>query len=456
MDHLDFVNKSLRLRYEAFSKFATHINQAKSLETISLAIASDIKFVIDAFIFRLTMSISQENYTFELFRGECTFYRNHQDILTPLEKNCLENGLPLSLEKKDIESSDILKGTLFNHAKTKHLIVLPIISSNDQKLVLFIASKSDHAYNEMDFRFAHLISELLTTKISQLLLIRKIGENYKTLAEANQQLSQLNEEVRSLNSELEIKVEERTYKLKEAHHELNTLFYRTSHDFRRPLSAILGLISLIEMNPDPQEVSTITPHLKSSVLELDRMLHKLQTISLTEVDDEAVEAINFQSLLESVKEKFSARLQENHIRFTYHIQQQKKFFTHPMILEAILENIIENCICYCASRHPFIKLSMIKQGASLCIQVTDNGDGIPDHLKVKVFDMYTKTSERSSGNGLGLYIVKKLVEKLKGTVYLESTFRKGTSVMVTLPYREIHFTPQEVKENISIHVSQKT
>lgn len=455
MDHLDFVNKSLRLRYEAFSKFATHINQAKSLETISLAIASDIKFVIDAFIFRLTMSSSQENYTFELFRGECTFYRNRQDILTPLEKNCLENGLPLSLEKKDIESSDILKGTLFNHDKTKHLLLLPIISSNDQKLVLFIANKSDHAYNEIDFRFAHLISELLTTKISQLLLIRKIGENYKTLAEANQQLSQLNEEVRSLNSELEIKVEERTYKLKEAHDELNTLFYRTSHDFRRPLSAILGLVSLIEMNPDPQEVSSITPHLKSSVLELDRMLHKLQTISLTEVDDEAVEIVDFQHLLNRIKEKFSIRLHESRIHFTYLVQQQKSFFTHPMILEAILENIVENSICYCDSKQPFIKLSVQENITSLIIQIEDNGDGIPDHLQSKVFDMYTKTSERSSGNGLGLYIVKKLVEKLKGTIHLESTFQKGTSVTVAIPHREDYSFVRAMKKNISTPISQR-
>lgn len=455
MDHLDFVNKSLRLRYEAFSRFATKINQASSVEDISAAIASDIKFVMDAYMLRLTMISQQESYTIELFRGQCTFYKNHQDILTPLESACLSNGLPLSLEKKDIERSDTLKGSLFNHPKTQHLLILPTESSNEQKLVLFIANKSDYSYNELDFRFANLISELLTTKISQLLLIKKIADNNKALEEANQQLSQLNEEVSTLNGELEIKVEERTYKLKEAHHELNTLFYRTSHDFRRPLSAILGLISLVEMNPDPQEVSTITPHLKSSVLELDRMLHKLQTISLTEVDDEAVEAINFHSLLESVKQKFLTRLQENHIRFTYHTQQQKKFFTHPMILEAILENIIENSICYCDSKQPFIKLSMIKQGASLCIQVIDNGDGIPDHLQTKVFDMYTKTSERSSGNGLGLYIVKKLVEKLNGTVHLESTFRKGTSVMVTLPYREAHSFPQEVRQNISIHVPQK-
>lgn len=449
MNHLDFVNKSLRLRYEAFSKFATKVNQAKSMEAIGAAMASSIKFVLDAFILRLSTITPQGNYTIEMFRGQCTFYQNHQDILTPLEGICLANGLPLSLEKKDIESSDFLKESIFNHPKIEHLLILPTESSSEQKLVLCIANKSLSPYNEVDFRFASLISELLTTKISQLLLIRKIADNYKALSEANQQLSQLNEEVHSLNGELEIKVEERTHKLKEAHHELNTLFYRTSHDFRRPLSAMLGLISLIEMNPDPQEVAAITPHLKSSVLELDKMLHKLQTISLTEVEDEAVEAIDFERMLQHIEDKFSARLKANSIVFSCRIQQQKKFYTHPMILEAILENILENSICYCNAKQPFIHLTITDTGASLNIQIVDNGDGIPEHLQAKVFDMYIKTSERSSGNGLGLYIVKKLVEKLKGSISLESTYRESTSVTVSLPYREDYSLMQDVKEKIS-------
>ena len=449
MDHLDFVNKSLRLRYEAFSKFATQVNQAKSMEAIGVAIASHIKFIIDAFMLRLSTVTQQGRYTIELFRGECTFYQDHQDALAALENSCLDNGLPLAMQKKDIEHSKFLKESLFNHPKTQHLLILPTASSGEQKLVLCIANKSIHPYNEVDFRFASLISELLITKISQLLLIRKIAENYKALAEANQQLSQLNEEVRSLNSELELKVEERTHKLKEAHHELNTLFYRTSHDFRRPLSAMLGLINLIEMTPDPQEISTLTHHLKSSVSELDKMLHKLQTISLTEVEDEAVERINFGRLLEGMRDKFSSRFQEHHIEFSYDAQVQKPFYTHPLILEAILENILENSVCYCNPTQAFIRISILEKGASLMFQISDNGDGIPDHLQPKVFEMYTKASERSSGNGLGLYIVKKLVEKLRGSVRLESTYRQGTLVTVMLPFRSEHFLLSQKQNKLS-------
>ncbi|MEK6476182.1 HAMP domain-containing sensor histidine kinase [Catalinimonas sp. 4WD22] len=443
MDHLDFVNKSLRLRYEALSKFATDINQVKSMEAIGAAIASNIKFVIDAFVLRLSMVSPQGNYTMELFRGECNLYQNHQDQLTPFEHQCFANGVPLSLERKDIENSDALKDSIFSHPKTTHLLVLPTATSVEQKLILFFANKSTYPYNEVDFRFASLISELLTTKISQLLLIKKIAENYKALSEANQQLSQLNEEVRTLNNELEIKVEERTHKLSEAHHELNTLFYRTSHDFRRPLSAMLGLINLMEINPDPQEMPVLTQHLKTSVTELDRMLIKLQTISLTEVDDEAVEMIDFSLLVNSLKDHFEEKFNQYKISFTSHIQLQHPFFTHPMILEAILVNITENSICYCKAQEPYIKLTITEMENKLMIQIEDNGDGVMEQYKDKVFDMYTKTSERSTGNGLGLYIVKKLVEKLKGRVTLESIYKQGTTVSLTLPYPEESDKPEK-------------
>ncbi|WKN32962.1 HAMP domain-containing sensor histidine kinase [Porifericola rhodea] len=433
MDHLDFVNKSLRLRYEAFSKFATKINRANSVDEISSAIASDVKFVIDAFVLRLTVVNEHNTYTLELFREQCSFHQNLQDQLSPLERASLANGQPLSLNKTEIQNSDTLRGSIFDHPKAQHLLILPTTVSDEQRLIFFIANKSEQAYTEIDFRFANLISELLTTKISQLLLIKQIADNNKALEEANQQLSQLNEEVRTLNSELELKVDERTGRLKEAHIELNTLFYRTSHDFRRPLSAVLGLLDLMEMNPDTEEQPIITQHLRTSVQELDRMLNKLQTISLTDLDDEAVECLNFEQIIERLSAKYECKLKDQGIEMSYRIHLQGSYYAHPMMVEAIMDNIIENSICYCNKYQPYITIDIGDESGQLLIQIADNGDGIEPQLQHKVFDMYTKTSARSTGNGLGLYIVKKLMDKLKGKIILKSTFQQGTSVGLHLP-----------------------
>jgi signal transduction histidine kinase len=63
----------------------------------------------------------------------------------------------------------------------------------------------------------------------------------------------------------------------------------------------------------------------------------------------------------------------------------------------------------------------------------DNGIGIrKEHLK-KVFDMFYRATEKSQGSGLGMYIVKQAIDKLKGSVEIKSTFGKGTTIKIVLP-----------------------
>ncbi|HEY3430053.1 MAG TPA: HAMP domain-containing sensor histidine kinase, partial [Cyclobacteriaceae bacterium] len=67
------------------------------------------------------------------------------------------------------------------------------------------------------------------------------------------------------------------------------------------------------------------------------------------------------------------------------------------------------------------------------IKIEDQGQGIEPEYMDRVFDMYFRANERSKGNGLGLYIVKKVTEKLQGTVHLTSTRSVGTTVTIFIP-----------------------
>ena len=67
------------------------------------------------------------------------------------------------------------------------------------------------------------------------------------------------------------------------------------------------------------------------------------------------------------------------------------------------------------------------------IEIEDNGQGIREEYREKIFDMYYRANERSKGNGLGLYIVKKAVQKLNGTIQLITEFGKGSRFVITLP-----------------------
>ena len=457
MNHSDFVNTSLRLRYEAFSAFATQVNQASELEGIGEAVAAHLKFVLDAFVFRLAVSSKDRVHTLELFRGQ--YQVKSAPDFTAFERRYLDKGLPLTLSAQEIQQEELLKQTRFDHPKVTHLMVLPFNATGPRPLVLSISSKSKDPYTELDFRFARLIEELLSTKISQLLLIRKIASKNLALLHANQQLSRLNREVQALNSGLEHKVAERTSRLQEAHQELNTLLYRTSHDFRRPLTSILGLAQLLTLSDSPTETEELVQHLRNTVGGLDDMLIKLQTLMLTEGAPPPM-AVDFSKIADEIHNKFAEDIERHHIDFTRQIEPPAVYLSHPSVHRAIIENLIENAIRYHQHEHPFVRLRIETKDKALIIEVADNGEGIPANLQDTIFDMYAKASSRTQGNGLGLFVVKKLTTALGGTVAFDSTLEKGSTFIVSLPLEQatpphIHLPSSEGAESSSISKSSE-
>jgi signal transduction histidine kinase len=72
------------------------------------------------------------------------------------------------------------------------------------------------------------------------------------------------------------------------------------------------------------------------------------------------------------------------------------------------------------------------------VEIKDNGKGIPAESIDRIFDMFYRASEDSNGSGLGLYIVKETVEKLKGDIKLKSVFGEGTTINISLPSQPVN------------------
>jgi len=86
---------------------------------------------------------------------------------------------------------------------------------------------------------------------------------------------------------------------------------------------------------------------------------------------------------------------------------------------------------------PFIHLTVRVAPTHCAILLKDNGIGIHQAFKNKVFNMFFRATERSAGSGLGLYIVKSMVEKLKGRISFESTLNVGTTFLLTIPNQTV-------------------
>jgi signal transduction histidine kinase len=110
------------------------------------------------------------------------------------------------------------------------------------------------------------------------------------------------------------------------------------------------------------------------------------------------------------------------------------------MVKIIIENLVENSIHFCSWHNPFIALKVNCVDDSVVLELRDNGEGIDPQYHDRIFEMYFRGNERSKGNGLGLYITKKAVEKLRGSIAFTSGVGRGSVFIVTLPLETEHPT----------------
>jgi signal transduction histidine kinase len=125
---------------------------------------------------------------------------------------------------------------------------------------------------------------------------------------------------------------------------------------------------------------------------------------------------------------------KHQITWVIDVRQDVHFTTDKNRLEVVVHNLLSNAMQYLDSqRGPIISVyaQVTEQEAS--IVVNDNGIGIKKNTLPKVFDMFYRGTELSQGAGLGLYVVREIVKRLRGSVDIDSEFNKGTTVTVTVP-----------------------
>jgi PAS domain S-box-containing protein len=217
--------------------------------------------------------------------------------------------------------------------------------------------------------------------------------------------------------------------------ELDSFVYKASHDLRAPLTSILGLVNLADKYSDtnPALVEYFN-HIRKSVTKLDEFVKELIDHSRNIRLAVKIEAINFQELIEDVFQNLNymeaASLIKRHIEIT----SNSVFHSDKTRLKVIFSNLIANAIRYHhLPNDPFIKITVDNNNKEAVIFVEDNGKGIEAHHLDKIFDMFYRATDDKSGSGLGLYIVKETIEKLKGSIEVTSKYGKGTFFKITIP-----------------------
>ncbi|MGC4022616.1 MAG: ATP-binding protein [Cyclobacteriaceae bacterium] len=215
--------------------------------------------------------------------------------------------------------------------------------------------------------------------------------------------------------------------------ELDNFTYHASHDLRSPLTSIMGLVNLGLNETSMEGIHKYLKMIRGRIGHLDLLLKDLISVSYNSGTNLTPELFYFEREVDSI-----LKLLENPIvsfKVTVNISQEVDFKTDAVRMRTILRNLISNAMKYYnpTQSDPFIQINIRVSSTHCAIQLRDNGIGIHPDLKGKVYEMFFRATDRSSGSGLGLYIVKSMVDKLDGRISFDSTLNVGTTFLLTIP-----------------------
>ncbi len=223
--------------------------------------------------------------------------------------------------------------------------------------------------------------------------------------------------------------------LAKTNEELDRFVYSASHDMRAPLSSLLGLIHLSEKTDNPQEVSLLLNMMKDRIKTMEGFIKEVTDYSRNTRLDLLPTPVNLKTLALEIIQTLAYPLFNKTVRIEVLIDSTLEILTDPSRLKVIINNLVSNAYKYHRfdQADPYIIISTLQKGDHVLLTIKDNGTGISPEHHTRIFDMFYRASESSEGSGLGLYIVKETLDKLKGNISVQSSAGNGAEFTVTLP-----------------------
>jgi signal transduction histidine kinase len=243
---------------------------------------------------------------------------------------------------------------------------------------------------------------------------------------------------RSRKANLELQYKNRD--LVNANFDLDSFVFTASHDLKSPIANIEGLISILsdavsKEELDREEIKQITNMMKSSLKRFSTTIKDLTAI--VEMDkaseDAASEALDIYEIVDSVRQDLQSMIMESDASIEVIAEERYLSGFSRKNFKSIISNLISNAIKYRSpDRRPQVTVRMEERDDKTHLSIQDNGLGIPTGKEKRIFTMFKRLHNHVEGSGIGLYIVKRMVDKAKGQILVDSTQGKGTKFTIIL------------------------
>lgn len=261
----------------------------------------------------------------------------------------------------------------------------------------------------------------------------------KQIQEQNKNLVLLNEKLQQTISELEVardKAEEALKKSNRQNEGIVQFSWMLSHNLRGPIASLLGVINLFSRDKSlPSQLLPMVNLLGDTAGKIDFKIKEISEVLETHImQPEEAESINLESVVAEIYEECAGESKASQVEFISDLPDGLEIQFPAEALRKILRSLLENAIVFRRDDvlHQ-IRVGYAEKKYEHRLLVSDNGIGIPENLFSRIFEPFKVFSEKSSGRGMGLYIVKSLIEGINGSVEVESIPGEGTTFILVIP-----------------------
>lgn len=232
---------------------------------------------------------------------------------------------------------------------------------------------------------------------------------------------------------------QRTDIIENKNRELDSFFYRVSHDLKGPITSLMGLNNLTDREDVPADIRMYFNMYKKQTHRINNIVMELINLTMMDHKKENRKEIDFNELIKECIASYHYLDNFPLIQFKTEVNKDIGFVSEWSIVNTIIQNLLENAIKYARleNNDPEVRIVIDKNEDNVAIKVIDNGLGIDEASQANIFDMFYRASPIADGSGLGLYILKRAVERLDGKIELSSKPDVGSEFMVYLPHQTL-------------------
>lgn len=241
-------------------------------------------------------------------------------------------------------------------------------------------------------------------------------------------------------------------RLKELNNLKSRLYTNITHEFRTPLTVIMGMTENIEGHDEQKEL------IQRNSNNLLRLINQILDLSKAESGNLKANLVQGEIIhfLQYLTESFQSMANAKDIQLTFYSEEKEIIMGFDeQKIQHIIYNLLSNAIKYTPEKGKVV-FHVKKENDRLCIKVKDNGKGISDKDQPFIFERFYKVDQPNSvktdGVGIGLALTKELVEFLNGEILLKSELGEGSEFIIFLP---INLSEESINDNVNVLLEEK-